>query len=116
MRRFAAPCTLLVLLARAAAAQAPYRVTWWDGASVVAAGALGAIPHLAGLPNGAPPCGNPVPCDPASLSRFDRIALHNLSGTAGTASTVARFDRTDRKSTRLNSSHPSISYAVFCLK
>src|SRR5438876_4704468 len=26
------------------------------------------------------------------------------------------FDRRDRKSTRLNSSHPSISYAVFCLK
>src|SRR5437868_13464870 len=25
-------------------------------------------------------------------------------------------DRTDRKSTRLNSSHVSISYAVFCLK
>src|SRR5690348_6168352 len=25
-------------------------------------------------------------------------------------------DETDRKSTRLNSSHPSISYAVFCLK
>src|SRR5690348_17442118 len=24
--------------------------------------------------------------------------------------------KTDRKSTRLNSSHPSISYAVFCLK
>src|SRR4051794_41297082 len=28
---------------------------------------------------------------------------------------AARID-TDRKSTRLNSSHPSISYAVFCLK
>src|SRR5699024_12238773 len=26
------------------------------------------------------------------------------------------FDTTDRKSTRLNSSHVSISYAVFCLK
>src|SRR5690348_5823912 len=26
------------------------------------------------------------------------------------------FHRGDRKSTRLNSSHPSISYAVFCLK
>src|SRR5690348_18044988 len=26
------------------------------------------------------------------------------------------FQRLDRKSTRLNSSHPSISYAVFCLK
>src|SRR5438876_3814382 len=25
------------------------------------------------------------------------------------------FDLEDRKSTRLNSSHPSISYAVFCL-
>src|SRR5438876_8630045 len=29
----------------------------------------------------------------------------------------ARLERSkDRKSTRLNSSHPSISYAVFCLK
>src|SRR5438876_6690122 len=27
-----------------------------------------------------------------------------------------RVARLDRKSTRLNSSHPSISYAVFCLK
>src|SRR5690348_17744193 len=27
-----------------------------------------------------------------------------------------RRPRRDRKSTRLNSSHPSISYAVFCLK
>src|SRR5690348_18022850 len=27
-----------------------------------------------------------------------------------------RTARSDRKSTRLNSSHPSISYAVFCLK
>src|SRR5438034_6283980 len=29
---------------------------------------------------------------------------------------VARGDREDRKSTRLNSSHTVISYAVFCLK
>src|SRR6202163_2547773 len=28
----------------------------------------------------------------------------------------ARFERSDRKSTRLNSSHHGISYAVFCLK
>src|SRR4051794_41679636 len=33
---------------------------------------------------------------------------------AGDASRIARAK--DRKSTRLNSSHPSISYAVFCLK
>src|SRR5690348_17531489 len=31
------------------------------------------------------------------------------------AAAVVDHDR-DRKSTRLNSSHPSISYAVFCLK
>src|SRR6266581_6146941 len=29
---------------------------------------------------------------------------------------LARHPERDRKSTRLNSSHPSISYAVFCLK
>src|SRR5437868_7890135 len=37
-------------------------------------------------------------------------AAQNLGG--GTADK----DRPDRKSTRLNSSHVSISYAVFCLK
>src|SRR4051794_25101799 len=30
--------------------------------------------------------------------------------------TTVRDSASDRKSTRLNSSHPSISYAVFCLK
>src|SRR3712207_7245775 len=29
---------------------------------------------------------------------------------------LGRIDREDRKSTRLNSSHANISYAVFCLK
>jgi len=86
MRRFTAPFTVLVLLVRAAAAQAPYRVTWWDGASVLTAGVLGEIPKVAGLPNGPPPC---APCDPGSLSGFDRIALDNFSGSAATASTVA---------------------------
>src|SRR3712207_7506789 len=42
-------------------------------------------------------------------------------GEADRATTVrgtpaARPDTTDRKSTRLNSSHANISYAVFCLK
>ncbi len=88
MHRSIAPIAML-LLVRAVAAQAPYRVTWWDGAAIATAGALGVIPHVAGLPNGPPPCGNPAPCDPASLSGFDRIALHNSSGSAGTASTIA---------------------------
>src|SRR5690348_17993809 len=38
------------------------------------------------------------------------------SGRTGTARQTTRRGGRDRKSTRLNSSHPSISYAVFCLK
>src|SRR5690348_17400033 len=34
----------------------------------------------------------------------------------GVAEGVVDAELLDRKSTRLNSSHPSISYAVFCLK
>src|SRR5438445_7516949 len=35
---------------------------------------------------------------------------------SGTSSTIAAATTGDRKSTRLNSSHANISYAVFCLK
>src|SRR6476620_12475643 len=37
-------------------------------------------------------------------------------GRCGRCSRPARRSRGDRKSTRLNSSHANISYAVFCLK
>src|SRR2546430_10072918 len=40
-----------------------------------------------------------------------RIAWRDLAGWADLCETLA-----DRKSTRLNSSHSQISYAVFCLK
>src|SRR5437867_9011562 len=43
--------------------------------------------------------------------RFDRMLTHLLN--AGLLQQVAGIDR---KSTRLNSSHRTISYAVFCLK
>src|SRR5690348_17568037 len=36
--------------------------------------------------------------------------------TQDTEAAIGPFELQDRKSTRLNSSHPSISYAVFCLK
>src|SRR3712207_7001928 len=39
---------------------------------------------------------------------------HGTSATAG--SEPSGSDHRDRKSTRLNSSHANISYAVFCLK
>src|SRR3712207_8862532 len=40
----------------------------------------------------------------------DRMVLGSVRAVIGIASVV------DRKSTRLNSSHANISYAVFCLK
>src|SRR5690606_41368316 len=38
------------------------------------------------------------------------------SSPSGTSARSRSSDRADRKSTRLNSSHVKISYAVFCLK
>src|SRR3712207_928053 len=40
----------------------------------------------------------------------------NRVGMAGHGTAHTGDSRVDRKSTRLNSSHPNISYAVFCLK
>src|SRR2546427_6631211 len=42
---------------------------------------------------------------------FQRIGPHAFGQNA-----AEQVERTDRKSTRLNSSHSQISYAVFCLK
>src|SRR3712207_8439373 len=49
----------------------------------------------------------------ASILPVIRIGL---SATLGNLKEAARFISGDRKSTRLNSSHANISYAVFCLK
>lgn len=85
MRLLAVAISLLTVAARPAATQDPYRLAWWDAASVSVAGALSVIPEAAGLPRGAPPC---APCDPASLPGIDHAALHTFSRSAGTASTA----------------------------
>src|SRR2546427_8952559 len=58
-----------------------------------------------------------------SLLRFDHPPVENGVGSEGSnlrAAAPAETPRSspieDRKSTRLNSSHSQISYAVFCLK
>src|SRR6266487_6294972 len=53
-----------------------------------------------------------------TLSLHDALPiLRARTWPARAGSSPPRTPRTqDRKSTRLNSSHPSISYAVFCLK
>src|SRR5438876_9382931 len=52
------------------------------------------------------------------VARRERLYLTTDAGDAAPLTTLAIKERVrpDRKSTRLNSSHPSISYAVFCLK
>src|SRR2546427_5980858 len=63
--------------------------------------------------------------DALPISRLERFGLEQNEGlvhqTAQQVQHVSRGDRAsfsdrDRKSTRLNSSHSQISYAVFCLK
>src|SRR5262245_62632244 len=58
-----------------------------------------------------------------TLFRSNRVSirLNSLGRSAGRAEPICRFLAPgrrigDRKSTRLNSSHLGISYAVFCLK
>src|SRR5688572_32622046 len=50
--------------------------------------------------------------------RRSMSGLHSMvaSLALATGCTMGVLDRGDRKSTRLNSSHSQISYAVFCLK
>src|SRR5690348_17957002 len=63
----------------------------------------------------------------AYLARHHRVVVYDGPGNGRSDRTlrpeayhhttqVEYALRVDRKSTRLNSSHPSISYAVFCLK
>src|SRR2546428_9625264 len=88
MRWSAAVWMLLFALPRARAdAQAGpiYRASWWDGASVAAAGALYVLPMALELPQGPPSC---APCDPSTVPTVDRPALHTFSAGAGTASTA----------------------------
>src|SRR5690348_17651630 len=56
----------------------------------------------------------PISCAPGS--RGDRPRTRARPRARAGAARACRSPRRDRKSTRLNSSHPSISYAVFCLK
>src|SRR4051794_41611363 len=56
-------------------------------------------------------------CSPTPLGGGRALALFDVDGDKAIDLFVgAPLASLDRKSTRLNSSHPSISYAVFCLK
>src|SRR5207249_7843541 len=56
---------------------------------------------------------------PVMIEYFKSLEIPSLTVVSPDAGGVERaraFAKRDRKSTRLNSSHVSISYAVFCLK
>src|SRR3712207_8049380 len=50
------------------------------------------------------------------LPLADGVGRLRRPGAVGRDAALEHVDRQDRKSTRLNSSHANISYAVFCLK
>src|SRR5699024_11380814 len=103
-----------------------------------------ALPRCLHPPAAAPPAPSGLPPPPLSLlppppprsplfpyttlfrSQVDAQALHLVAhqvtagfdhgGVPALGQRGADWDRRDRKSTRLNSSHVSISYAVFCVK
>src|SRR2546428_8687897 len=59
---------------------------------------------------------SPPRCSAVATSRLRPAPRHERCCGCDPASLVYRRPDGDRKSTRLNSSHDQISYAVFCLK
>src|SRR2546430_12120356 len=59
-----------------------------------------------------------APVSPGPALVFHALARHEplLARPRGALAFLRRCPQIDRKSTRLNSSHSQISYAVFCLK
>src|SRR5689334_24844040 len=63
-----------------------------------------------------PPKSTLFPYTTLFRSEFAQRGLDELRSSLKKNLDLGPFDLRDRKSTRLNSSHSSISYAVFCLK
>src|SRR2546430_6941415 len=63
-------------------------------------------------------CGSFGECNPAYIGTYENMVFTGPTAISGSrhSNTFGTSCGTDRKSTRLNSSHSQISYAVFCLK
>src|SRR5438876_3708394 len=74
----------------------------------------GVIPHVQGIEM----YGNSIPAGTVGGDLFEYINFQQRYDIDARIQRALKRSKEylDRKSTRLNSSHPSISYAVFCLK
>src|SRR2546430_6553247 len=79
----------------------PYTTLFRSSSQPYAAGQRQSVPHQSAR---------------HALSRGHREQSHHLRSRRQGAAQLALAAQQDRKSTRLNSSHSQISYAVFCLK
>src|SRR5207248_3425839 len=111
-----------ILLAAALAGAAAFGVYWWLTAPpiVLAATEPAYTPNRAnGLrafnAGGCSSC-HAVPGQPDRLRLGGGLAIPSPFGTFYAPNISPDTANGDRKSTRLNSSHRTISYAVFCLK
>src|SRR5436189_4492872 len=91
----------------------------WTVAAVLALGAGLPRPVWGQCPDGSPPpCGRPRQV--LDTTRYVILPFVHREGsqtaTLDGADCAELLSEADRKSTRLNSSHRCISYAVFCLK
>src|SRR5437899_5741448 len=73
------------------------------------------LPEIGKLQRSTRVVGELLPLGVAITAQVKHQAAHRVGRIAAIAEHV-RPSRIDRKSTRLNSSHLGISYAVFCLK
>src|SRR5690348_15850909 len=87
---------------------------WTLVASVVVLGSYAAVSLLIPRGENLTAFGDIVQCLVPLLAVT--VLLWNASSSEWRKNLFWTMLATDRKSTRLNSSHPSISYAVFCLK
>src|SRR3712207_8074007 len=86
----------------------PPRSTLFPYTTLFRSGVADRLVQLAGQRAGRPVAGGGKPVEGHRVVR--------VAGGADAATSELYLLRADRKSTRLNSSHANISYAVFCLK
>src|SRR5690606_40899232 len=105
--------TVLVLFYISTATTASYTLSLHDALPISLRPNPSLDDTIRGLPFPQRPLGSALPGDPGRVMK-NLLSIEEL--TAAEINALLDSAAVDRKSTRLNSSHVKISYAVFCLK